>query len=72
VRVGGPHPPPFRISIVMYKVVVDAPAERADTLPLFLHYPYMFSVSTTLFQPERGMGGGGARYDNVNIEKLKH
>jgi hypothetical protein len=26
------------------KVVVYAPAERADTLPLFLLYPYMYSV----------------------------
>jgi hypothetical protein len=25
-------------------VVVYAPAERADTLPLFLLYPYMYSV----------------------------
>jgi hypothetical protein len=29
---------------IMYKVVVYAPAERADTLPLFLLYPYMYSV----------------------------
>ncbi len=27
-----------------YKVVVYAPAERADTLPLFLLYPYMYPV----------------------------
>jgi hypothetical protein len=30
-----------------YKVVVDAPAERAGTLPLFLLCPYMYSVVGT-------------------------
>jgi hypothetical protein len=29
----------------MYQVVVYTPAERADTLPLFLLYPYMYSVA---------------------------
>jgi hypothetical protein len=38
---GGARPPPFTIT---YKVVVYAPAERADTLPVFLLYPYMYSV----------------------------
>ncbi len=47
---GGTHSPavegvgcastsPFTISTITYKVVVYAPAGRADTLPLFLHYP---------------------------------
>jgi hypothetical protein len=36
---GGSTPPPFSISTIKYKVVVYAPAERADTLPLFLLYP---------------------------------
>jgi hypothetical protein len=34
----------FTISTITYKVVVYDPAERADTLPLFLLYPYMYSV----------------------------
>jgi hypothetical protein len=38
---GGARPPPFITFIITYKVVVYAPAERADTLPLFLLYPYM-------------------------------
>jgi hypothetical protein len=40
-RVGGACPAPFIISIIMYKVVVYAPAERVDTLALFLLYPYI-------------------------------
>ena len=36
---GGAHPPPFTTSTITYKVVVYAPAEWADTLPLFLLYP---------------------------------
>ncbi len=43
-EVGGERPPPFALSTITYKVVVFAPAERADTLPLFLLYPYMYSV----------------------------
>ena len=38
---GCTRPPPFTISTVTYKVVVYATAERADTLPLFLLYPYV-------------------------------
>ncbi len=41
---GCTRPPPFTISTVTYKVVVYAPAESADTLPLFLLYPYTYSV----------------------------
>ncbi len=48
VRVGGARPPPFTISTITYKVVVYAPDEMADTLPLFLLYPYMYSVPRTL------------------------
>ncbi len=44
VRVVGASPPPFTLFNITYKVVVYAPAERADTLPLFLLYPYMYSV----------------------------
>ncbi len=35
---------PFTLSTFTSKVVVYSPAERADTLPLFLHYPFMYSV----------------------------
>ncbi len=39
------RPPPFTISTITYKVVMHAPAERADTLLLYLLYNYMCSVS---------------------------
>ncbi len=42
-RGGGCTPNPF-ISTITYKVVVYAAPERADTLPLFLLYLYMYSV----------------------------
>jgi hypothetical protein len=38
------RPPLLTISTIPYKVDVYATAERADTLPLFLLYPYMYSV----------------------------
>ncbi len=38
---GCTRPPPFTISTITYKVVVYSPAERADTLPLSLLYPYV-------------------------------
>ncbi len=41
---GGARPPPFTVPSITYKVVVYAPAERADALPLFLLYPFMYSV----------------------------
>jgi hypothetical protein len=44
VRVRGSSPSPFTICTITYKVVVYAPAERADILPLFLLYDFMFSV----------------------------
>ncbi len=47
VRVGGTRPPPFTLFTIMYKVAVNAPAERADTLPLYRLYPYMYSVVVT-------------------------
>jgi hypothetical protein len=40
--------PLFTISTITYKVVVCATAEKADTLPLFLLYPYMHSVGFPL------------------------
>jgi hypothetical protein len=41
---GVARPPPFTLSTITSKVVVFIPAERADTLPLFLLYPNMHSV----------------------------
>ncbi len=41
---GGVRPPPFATSTITDKVVVYAPAERAVALPIFLLYPYMYSV----------------------------
>ncbi len=38
---GGARPPLFTISTITYKVVVYAPAERAESVPLFLLYPYV-------------------------------
>jgi hypothetical protein len=35
---------PTTIYTITYKVVVYAPAERANPLPLFLLYGYMYSV----------------------------
>ncbi len=39
MRVGDARPPHFTISTITFNVVVYAPTERADTLPLFLLYP---------------------------------
>jgi hypothetical protein len=41
---GGARPPPFTLSTITSDVVVYAPAVRADTLPLFLLYPHLYSV----------------------------
>jgi hypothetical protein len=43
----GCTPTSLHISTIMYKVLVYSPAEREDTLPLFLLHPYMYSVSAT-------------------------
>ncbi len=40
----GARPPPLTISTITYKVVMYAPAQKADTLHLFLLYPYMYSL----------------------------
>jgi hypothetical protein len=48
VRVGGARPPPFAVFTITYEVAVYAPAEWADTLPLFHLYPYMYYVVSTL------------------------
>ncbi len=45
VKVGGGHTlPPSTLSNITSKAVVYAPTERADTLPLFLLYHYIYSV----------------------------
>ncbi len=44
---GGVDAHPSQPNTITYKVAVYAPAERADTLPLFLLYPYMYSVVQT-------------------------
>ncbi len=44
LRVVCARPPTFIISTITYKVMVHAPAESADTLPLLRLYPYMYSV----------------------------
>ncbi len=41
---GGYTPTPFTIFTITYKVVMYAPAERADAPPLFLLHPYTYSV----------------------------
>ncbi len=51
--------PPFILSTITYKVVVYAPAKRADTLPLFLLYPYMYSVLLKIPQWQTGIRGVG-------------
>jgi hypothetical protein len=45
------RPSPFTLSTITYKVVLYAPAEREDTLPLFLLHLYMYSVLLALPQP---------------------
>jgi hypothetical protein len=43
------HVPPFTLLTITYKVVVYAPAERADALvPISSPYPYMYSVGVTV------------------------
>jgi hypothetical protein len=44
---GGVLPPSFTKSTITYKVVVYAPAERAETIPLLLLYPYKYSGRST-------------------------
>jgi hypothetical protein len=41
---GGARPPPLTLSTIASTVEVYVPAERADALPQFLLYPYMYSV----------------------------
>ncbi len=48
---------PFTLSTITYKAVVYAPAKRADILPLFLLYPYMYSVLTPFNFKYHALGG---------------
>ncbi len=43
----------YTVYNITYKVMVYAPTERADTLPLFLLYPYMYSVVNTPSQAHK-------------------
>jgi hypothetical protein len=69
VRIGGCTPIPFTISRT--KVSVSAPAEKADTLPVFLLYPDMYSV-TLLDAGVGGVGGNGdmARPQGVDGDRV--
>ncbi len=44
-EVGGARPPPFTLFTFKYKVAVNAPAERADTLSLIHLFPYVLFLS---------------------------
>jgi hypothetical protein len=48
-EVRGPSLPPFTIFTITDKAAVYPPAERADKLPLFHLYPYMYSVGAINF-----------------------
>ncbi len=66
VRVGDARPPPFTLPTITSKVVVYAPAERADTLPLFLLYTYMYSVAESI--PSRlKLFGCEQQYRQLNL-----
>ncbi len=70
VKVGDARPPPFTLSTITSKVVVHAvpstPAERADKLPLFLLYPYMYSVAESI--PYRlELFGCEQQYSQLNL-----
>ncbi len=54
---GGCTPTPFLHYLPSHKVVVYTPAERVDTLPLFLLYPYMYSVSVPMYRVHFKGGG---------------
>ncbi len=43
MRMEGVHPPPFTLSTIMSKAFCGV-RSRADTHPLFLLYPYMYSM----------------------------
>ncbi len=51
----GARPSPFTISTITYNFVIYAPAQKVDTLPLFIHYPYMYSVVLMLLLTKGGI-----------------
>ncbi len=58
---------PYHISTITFKVEVYAPAESADSLPLFLLYPYMYSVKPTKEGPLAFVPGGRKKRDVVYL-----
>jgi hypothetical protein len=72
VRVGSARPPPFTLFTFTYKVAVYTPAERADILPLFHLYPYVYSVMATFWRHSIMMenlaqpGEGGEYTSSIN------
>jgi hypothetical protein len=53
---GGAHPAPFTLFTITYNVMMYSPAERAETLALFLLYPYMYSVGLKVHKNEKFFG----------------
>jgi hypothetical protein len=48
----GARPPPFTLVTITYNVAVYAPAERADTLPLFHLYPLSVALPLSAINKE--------------------
>jgi hypothetical protein len=61
VRMRSARPPPFTISTITYKVVVYAPALRANTLPLFPLYPYEYYELAPITFEKLGQTHSGTR-----------
>ena len=62
-------PSPFHTTIT--SKVVYAPAEKADTLPLFLLYLYLYSVCIAVFTPVAGVLDE-ARQSTYRLEPCPH
>ncbi len=66
-------PPPFSISTITYKVGMYAPAERANTLPLFLLCPtpiHLYVLCGAGWQVRLNVAGAVCWHNNSNIEWL--
>ncbi len=48
---GGARPPPFTLFTIMFEVAKYAEAGRADKLPLYHLYSYMYSVVKMVIKP---------------------
>jgi hypothetical protein len=74
VQLPQPGEGPFILSTITYKVVAYAPAERVDTLPLFLLYPYINSVVVTrcsgLYKGAFGVPGGNGWEQELTVQGL--